>query len=176
MKFQITHSSKDLHTNGLYHLAPSTSLQEVPPRLAPSHQPQPRGPLLFFLHTSTLLVRLWLRWPPPLLERALPVSTRFPPKLPSGLLLSGRSSLTTQPWSRFLFPQSIYCSLKHSVYWFPVYAHAACSRVHKDWVRFPHGCVLTHRRRGPTTVRTQIFFNEQINEVKKRKNLGHQIV
>lgn len=123
MEVKITHPSKHLHSTALYNLAPATSLKAVP-RLLHGHQLQPHRPFLFFPYTKiTPTSECALDGPPPLPGMCFSLSPWG--SLPSslGLLLSGRSSLTTRPLSCFIFFHSIYHHWKHFMNWFIVHAH-----------------------------------------------------
>lgn len=103
MEVKITHPSKHLHSTALYNLAPATSLKAFP-RLLHGHQLQPHRPFLFFAHTKITPTSGCTRdRPPPLPGMCFSQSPWGSLTSSLGLLLSGKSSLTTQSLSFFIF-------------------------------------------------------------------------
>lgn len=179
MEVKITHPSKHLHSTALYNLAPATSLKAVP-RLLHGHQLQPHRPFLFFFpHTKiTPTSGCALDGPPPLPGTCFSQSPWS--SLPSalGLLLSGRSSLTTQSLSCFIFFHSIY-HITGNILWISLlYIHTHAWKLEsKDFVYILH----SYASPAPKTsvywvVGMQIFFLINKSMKWRKKILGCKIV
>ena len=99
--------------------------RQFPSRLLHGHKLQPHRPCFFpYTELTSVLAQgvCWMDHHP----------RGFLPSLASGLLLSGRSSLTTQSLPWFIFLHSIYHCQKCFMYWFLIHT---CVYTHTSSVR-----------------------------------------